>query len=91
MSRRYFLCLCERALLRYRSSGFPVFTFAPSLDVLRRIARERVPTIPRHVSSVSNILPDQKSGGLVGRCSFTWIFGRNGRILVDLENSPLRE
>src|SRR5271166_92308 len=43
-----FCCFCERALalseLRLFQLAPPVFTFAPSLDVRRRIARERVPT-----------------------------------------------
>ena len=43
-----FCCFFERALalseLRLFRISFPVFRFAPSLDVRRRIARERVPT-----------------------------------------------
>src|SRR5271166_4873960 len=45
-SRRSFCCFCERALTlsELRLFPYPVFPFAPSLDVRRRVARERVPT-----------------------------------------------
>src|SRR5271157_4130732 len=51
-SRRSFCCFCERALTlsELRLFPCPVFPFAPSLDVRRRIARERVPTSRNGVS-----------------------------------------
>jgi hypothetical protein len=37
-------CFCEGALALSELRRFPCCRFAPSLDVRRRIARERVPT-----------------------------------------------
>jgi len=65
MSRRFFCCFCGRSLalseLRLFQFTPPVFTIGPSLDVRRRIARERVPTSRKRHRLVKSSNPQGRS------------------------------
>src|SRR5580704_11497102 len=65
MSHTLLFAASANALLRYRTCGSfplasPVLTFAPSLDVRGRIARERVPTSRKSLHRSPNLYPTSR-------------------------------